>query len=198
MIMTAEVMNKSNLSEKITNVIEKYGTHPDYLESHQVKEFLNDTYYGMGLEPMSDKEFDEFMFAVDENKDGVIEHRELIKAFDPMLKNLQIMSLKNGVGRVSDPGLQNSNLKSKKAKGNNSGFISGLGASIKKFERKKSIHRLLVKGHEFAKDKINELGPDVTKFCEENAKIPLETGVPIFLIKIFHIINLFRKEKKFQ
>jgi hypothetical protein len=94
------------------------------------------------------------MSAVDENKDGVIEHQELLDAFEPMLLNLQMINLENEHRRkIIAPIMNKPDFGAGKNKGANGNFISGLGSQIRKFERKKKLHSVLMKGNEEAKNK---------------------------------------------
>lgn len=149
---------ESELSEMLKGVILEYGTNPDFLTPEQVREFLNDTYATMSLPHMTDTEFEAFMFEVDENKDGVIEHCELVNAFTPLLQNFASENLKSEdpIFKLKKPIMEKPNLAKMKQSMSTKGqpFISGLGDQIKKFERKKTIHKMLMKGNEEAQQKL--------------------------------------------
>ena len=161
--------DRSELADMITKVIEEYGKNQPFLSPDQVREFLDDTYEGMDLPPMNNKEFDDFMFAVDENKDGVIEHQELLDAFEPMLQNIQLKNLQNEIqAKIITPVMEKPNFKAGKEKGSNNNFISGLGAHIRKFERKKQLHTILLKGNEEAKNKLEQLATCIATVGDQN------------------------------
>lgn len=84
----------------------------------------------------------------------MIEHQELLDAFEPMLLNLQMTNLENeNRGKIVAPVMTKPDFAAGKNQPANGNFISGLGSHIRKFERKKKLHSVLMKGNEEAKNK---------------------------------------------
>jgi hypothetical protein len=59
--MQDRIADKAQLAKMITTVIEEYGHDQPFLSPDQVREFLDDTYEGMDLPSLTEKEFQAFM-----------------------------------------------------------------------------------------------------------------------------------------
>jgi hypothetical protein len=52
--MLDPIADKAQLADMITTVIEEYGKNQPFLSPDQVREFLDDTYEGMDLPPLTE------------------------------------------------------------------------------------------------------------------------------------------------
>jgi hypothetical protein len=52
--MLDPIADKAQLADMITTVIEEYGKNQPFLSPDQVREFLDDTYEGMNLPPLTE------------------------------------------------------------------------------------------------------------------------------------------------